>query len=79
MSCRVCRAVEGSLSVLAEYIEPHKIMWATDCPHSDGYFPGPQMIRMRLEPLSPAARHQELAGGRDGVLRPKLAIAYLGR
>jgi hypothetical protein len=27
-------AVEGSLSVLADYIGPHKIMWATDYPHS---------------------------------------------
>jgi len=32
--------VEGSLSVLADYIGPHKIMWATDYPHSDGFFPG---------------------------------------
>jgi hypothetical protein len=27
--------VEGSLSVLADYIGPHKIMWATDYPTSD--------------------------------------------
>jgi uncharacterized protein len=59
--------VEGSLSVLADYIGPHKIMWATDYPHSDGFFPGaPQMIRERLEPLSPAAQHQVLAGGAMG-------------
>jgi hypothetical protein len=32
--------VEGSLSVLADYIGPHKIMWATDYPHSDGFFTG---------------------------------------
>jgi uncharacterized protein len=39
-------AVEGSISALADYIGPHKIMWATDYPHSDGFFPGvPQMIR----------------------------------
>jgi hypothetical protein len=28
----------GSLSVSADYIGPHKIMWATDYPHSDGSF-----------------------------------------
>ena len=32
--------VEGGLSVLADYIGPHKIVWATDYPHSDGFFPG---------------------------------------
>jgi hypothetical protein len=50
---------EESLSVLAGYIGPHKIMWATDYPHSDGFFPwAPQMISERLEPLPPEARHQ---------------------
>jgi hypothetical protein len=35
--------------VLAEYIGPHKIMWATDYPRQDGFFPGaPDMLR---EPL----------------------------
>jgi Amidohydrolase len=63
-SGRVYRAGRGSLSVLADYIGPHKIIWATDYPHSDGFFPGaPQMIGMRLEPLSPEARHQVMAGG----------------
>ena len=32
--------VEGSLRVLADYIGPHKILWATDYPHPDGFFPG---------------------------------------
>jgi hypothetical protein len=55
--------------VLADYIGPHKIMWSTDYPHSDGFFPGaPQMIGELLEPLSPEARHQVLARGCDGVL-----------
>ncbi len=37
--------VEGSLSVLADYIGPHKTMWAIDYPRSDGFFPGaPAMI-----------------------------------
>jgi predicted TIM-barrel fold metal-dependent hydrolase len=37
--------VEKSLAVLADYIGPNKILWATDYPHPDGYFPGaPGMI-----------------------------------
>jgi hypothetical protein len=36
--------VERSLTVLADYIGPHKIMWATDYPHSDGFFPGHRVI-----------------------------------
>jgi uncharacterized protein len=34
--------IEGDLSVLADYIGARKIMWATDYPHSDGFFPGRQ-------------------------------------
>src|SRR3954453_17240931 len=59
--------VESSIAVLADYIGPHKIMWATDYPHQDGFFPGaPQMVRDRLGPLSPEARHQVMAGGAMG-------------
>ena len=59
--------VESSIAVLADYIGPHKIMWATDYPHQDGFFPGaPQMIRDRLGPLSAAAKHQVMAGGALG-------------
>src|SRR5213079_3230516 len=59
--------VESSIAVLADYIGPHKIMWATDYPHSDGFFPGaPQMLRERLGTLSPEAKHQVLAGGALG-------------
>src|SRR4029077_16349064 len=59
--------VESSIAVLADYIGPHKIMWATDYPHQDGFFPGaPQMIRDRLGPLSAEARHQVMAGGALG-------------
>ena len=46
--------VEYSIDVLADYIAPHKIMWATDYPHQDGVFPGaPQMIRDQLGPHPP--------------------------
>ncbi len=58
--------VEGSLSVLADYIGPHKILWATDYPHPDGFFPGaPQLIAKRPE-LSEATKRQILAGGAAG-------------
>ena len=58
--------VEGSIKVLADYIGPHKILWATDYPHPDGFFPGaPKMMhgshgrRCRRRPSTrswPAAR-----------------------
>ena len=59
--------VEGSLKVLAEYIGPNKILWATDYPHRDGFFPGaPQMIRDRLAGASSEVQHQVMAGGAMG-------------
>jgi predicted TIM-barrel fold metal-dependent hydrolase len=59
--------VEGSIRVLADYIGPHKIMWATDYPHRDGFFPGaPRMILDRLEGVSAETRHQVMAGGAMG-------------
>src|SRR5438477_2287335 len=59
--------VEGSLKVLADYVGPHKIMWATDYPHPDGFFPGaPAMVMQRLEGLSAATKHQVMAGGAMG-------------
>jgi predicted TIM-barrel fold metal-dependent hydrolase len=58
--------VEGSLSVLADYIGPHKILWATDYPHPDGFFPGaPDLIAKRPE-LSAKTKWQILAGGAMG-------------
>ncbi len=59
--------VEGSLKVLADYIGPHKIMWATDYPHPDGFFPGaPKMIGKQLAGLSAATRRQVMGGGAMG-------------
>ena len=56
--------VEGSLHVLADYIGPHKIMWATDYPHPDGFFPGaPDMVKKQLAGLSAETRYQVMAGG----------------
>src|SRR6266850_517460 len=61
--------VEGSLKVLADYIGPHKIMWATDYPHPDGFFPGaPDMVKKQLEGTSPETRRQVLGGGGAGKL-----------
>jgi predicted TIM-barrel fold metal-dependent hydrolase len=59
--------VEGSLKVLADYIGPNKIMWATDYPHRDGFFPGaPDMVRERLKGTSPETHRGVLAGGAMG-------------
>jgi predicted TIM-barrel fold metal-dependent hydrolase len=56
--------VEGSLNVLADYVGPNKIMWATDYPHSDGFFPGaPDMMRERLKGTSLETQRGVLAGG----------------
>jgi predicted TIM-barrel fold metal-dependent hydrolase len=55
--------VEKSLGVLADYIGPHKILWATDYPHPDGFFPGaPDMMRGLLGNASAATRDQVMAG-----------------
>ena len=59
--------VEGSLKVLADYIGPNKIMWATDYPHPDGFFPGaPAMMAKRLEGMPSETRRQIMAGGAMG-------------
>jgi predicted TIM-barrel fold metal-dependent hydrolase len=56
--------VESSIAVLADYLGPDKIMWATDYPHQDGFFPGaPQMVRDRLKGTSPATQRGVMAGG----------------
>jgi predicted TIM-barrel fold metal-dependent hydrolase len=56
--------VEGSIAALADYIGPHKILWATDYPHRDGFFPGaPQMLTERLKGLSPETQREIMAGG----------------
>ncbi len=53
---------EESLSVLAGYIGPHKIMWAAD-PHSDGFFPGCRRRSAYGSSRVPQAKHQILAEG----------------
>jgi uncharacterized protein len=59
--------VEGGLHYLADYIGAHKIMWATDYPHPDGFFPGaPKMIQKQLEGLSAETKRGVMAGGAMG-------------
>ena len=55
--------VEGSLGVLADYIGPHKILWATDYPHADGFFPGAPAMISRRTALSETTKSGVLAGG----------------
>ena len=55
--------VEGSLDVLADYIGPNKILWATDYPHGDGFFPGAPALIARRPALSEATKQGVLAGG----------------
>jgi predicted TIM-barrel fold metal-dependent hydrolase len=54
--------VEGCLGALAEYIGPNKILWATDYPHSDGFFPGAAAMIRKLLP-NPETSRQVLAEG----------------
>jgi len=55
--------VEGALDVLADYIGPTKILWATDYPHADGFFPGAPAMISRRTTLSEATKQGILAGG----------------
>ena len=55
--------VEGSLDVLADYIGPDKILWATDYPHADGFFPGAPALISKRTALTEATKHGVLAGG----------------
>jgi len=55
--------VEGALDVLADYIGPNKILWATDYPHADGFFPGAPAMISRRTALSTATKSGVLAGG----------------
>jgi predicted TIM-barrel fold metal-dependent hydrolase len=53
--------IEGTIASMAEYLGPNKILWATDYPHLDGFFPGaPAMI---AEKLPPNIRRQVMAQG----------------
>jgi len=56
--------IERSLGLLADMIGPNKILWATDYPHPDGFFPGaPGMVVKALEGASEETRIGVLSGG----------------
>jgi predicted TIM-barrel fold metal-dependent hydrolase len=53
--------VEVTIAGSAEHLGANKLLWATDYPHGDGYFPGaPQMVAKRLPP---ARRRDVMAQG----------------
>ena len=52
--------------VLADYIGPHKILWATDYPHPDGFFPGAPKLIMDRPELSAATKRAIMGGGARG-------------
>ena len=55
--------VENNIAVLADFIGPHKIMWATDYLHQDGVSPGaPAILRERLKSMLKELAHQVMAG-----------------
>ena len=59
--------VEGSLPYLVDYIGANKILWATDYPHPDGFFPGaPAMVRKLLGNASAETQRQVMAGSAMG-------------
>ncbi len=53
--------VERSLTLLADYLGPENILWATDYPHFDGFWGAPKMITELG--LPPATLKKVLAGG----------------
>ena len=54
-------------SVLADYIGPHKILWATDYPHPDGFFPGaPEADRRPAGAVGGDEARRSSAGGAMG-------------
>ena len=56
--------VEGTLGLLADYIGAENILWATDYPHPDGFFPGaPKMVEEKLVGLPEETRRMVMAGG----------------
>ena len=56
--------VEGTLKVLADYVGPNKIMWATDYPHRGRVLPGRARHGARADQgHSPETQRGVLAGG----------------
>lgn len=55
--------VERSLSALTDFLGPDKILWATDYPHADGFFPGAPRMIMDLPGLSDESKARLLVDG----------------
>jgi predicted TIM-barrel fold metal-dependent hydrolase len=56
--------VESSLGLLADRIGPANILWASDYPHQDGFFPGVlAKLEASMTGCSPQARSGILGGG----------------
>jgi len=68
-NCRIAfEPVEGCRKALADYVGPHKILWATDYPHPDGFFPGaPTTVRALLGNAPADTVGQVMAGGAKGL------------
>jgi len=63
--------VEGSLSHLVDYLGANKILWATDYPHPDGFFPG--SAEDDRGEIAREHEAQSFSRKRDAVLRNELA------
>ena len=60
--------VEASVQFAADFLGPEHILWATDYPHPDGFFPGaPQRIAERLRP---EIRHTVMADSALAFYKP---------
>jgi len=55
--------VERSPGVLAEAIGPHTMLWATDSPHPEGFFPRAPALIAKWPGLSAATQRGIFAGG----------------
>jgi uncharacterized protein len=60
--------VEGGVSVLADYTGPHRITWAIDYPHSDGFFPpGAADDRQAAQAIVSRGEASGIDRGRDAL------------
>jgi len=71
--------IEGALDVLADYIGPHKILWATDYPHADGFPPRRPSADRRADGALREEPERDPGRCRDAVLRPGVRTPRAGR
>jgi predicted TIM-barrel fold metal-dependent hydrolase len=59
--------VEHCLEGLVDYVGANKILWATDYPRPDGFFPGaPTMVRKLIAGAPAKTVRQVMVGGAKG-------------